>query len=150
MLEAIPASVWIGLSALSALMFFGSLVALRFLIVRMPADYFSRERRAARDWLGSHPAMRALGTIVKNVVGLVLLVVGVIMLFTPGQGILLILVGVSLLDIPGKHAVQLRIVRNPAVLRAINRIRANAGHLPIVLDEQGDEGERSAQGTTRG
>jgi archaellum biogenesis protein FlaJ (TadC family) len=145
----IPASVWIGLSAVSALMFVGSLFVLRFLLIRMPADYFVRERQAGGDWLGQHPAMRVLATLIKNVVGVVLLVLGVIMLFTPGQGVLLILVGVSLLDVPGKRAIELRIVSNPTVLRTINHLRAKAGRPPIVVDEERAQRATSAQRASR-
>jgi len=138
----IPASVWVGLSAVSILMFVGSLVALRFLIVRMPPDYFVRERPAGGHWGSSHPAMRVVVTVVKNVVGAALVVLGAIMLLTPGQGVLLILVGISLLDIPGKRAIELKIVRNPIVLRAINHIRANAGRPPIVVDGEHARGAK--------
>lgn len=145
----IPASVWIGLSAVSALMFAGSLVALRFVIVRMPADYFVHHRPSGTNWLGRHPAMRLLARLIKNVVGLVLLVLGIIMLFTPGQGILLILVGLSLLDVPGKRAIQLRIVSNPTVLRTINHVRAKADRPPIIVDEQSAADRASARQASR-
>ena len=46
---------------------------------------------------------RGTGAALKNVFGLGALVLGVLMLFLPGQGLLMVLVGISLLDFPGKR-----------------------------------------------
>ena len=143
-LTAIPMGVLWGLSGLSLLMFFGSLLALRFVIVHMPADYFVREEKHGGGWLGDSPPMRLVAMLLKNGLGLVLLALGLIMLFTPGQGVLLILIGVSLLDVPGKRAIQLRLVGNPTVLRTINRIRAKAGRPPIDLGAAGNRRKQRA------
>jgi hypothetical protein len=58
---------------------------------------------------------------------------GLLMLVTPGQGVLTILVGVTLLDFPGKRALELWIVRQPAVLRVTNWMRAKAHREPLQL-----------------
>jgi hypothetical protein len=124
------------LLAVSVLMFLGTAVVMIILIARMPADYFltaRRERLAA----SSHPAIRVLLLIIKNVLGLLLLLLGFAMLLGPGQGILAILIGVTLLDIPGKRRLELAIVRRPAVLRAINWIRdkAHRPHLKLPAEQ---------------
>ena len=123
------------LTLLSIVTFFGSLVVLRILVVRMPADYFVGRRPAPSRWADSHPAIRMSALVAKNLLGGILVVFGLLMLFTPGQGILSILVGLSLLNIPGKRALERRIVGNPVVLRALNAIRARARRPPLVLDE---------------
>lgn len=56
------------------------------------------------------------------------------MLVTPGQGVLTILIGLSLLDLPGKRAVERRLIGNPAVLRAVNALRAKAHRPPLRLE----------------
>ena len=58
---------------------------------------------------------------------------GIAMLALPGQGILTILVGITLLNFPGKRRLELRIVRQRRVLRAINWMRAKAKRPPLVL-----------------
>jgi hypothetical protein len=75
--------------------------------------------------------------LLKNVFGLLLLVLGIIMAFpgVPGQGVLTILLGLMLLDFPGKRQLEYRIVSRPKVLRAINRLRARFGRPPMVLDD---------------
>jgi hypothetical protein len=117
----------------SAVMFVGSLVALPFMIARMPEDYFLRRRRDALPFSRAHPALRILLLVLKNLLGAAFLLAGIVMIFTPGQGILAVLLGVSLLDIPGKRRLELSIVRRPHVLRAINWIREKADRPALRL-----------------
>jgi hypothetical protein len=118
------------LAGISAVVFVGSLVALREALIRIPPDYFNRESDSA-----SSPARRStlgvIARIAKNILGALLLIAGLLMLFTPGQGILAIVLGVSLLDVPGKRALQRRLVGNPKVLKAINKMRIKAGRTPL-------------------
>jgi hypothetical protein len=132
--HALPEWVWMALTLLSIATFFGSLIVLRILIIRMPPDYFAGREPAPNRWADSHPAVRMSALITKNVLGAILVVFGVVMLFTPGQGILSILMGLSLLNVPGKRSMERRIVGNPVVLRTLNAVRARAGRQPLVVD----------------
>jgi hypothetical protein len=99
----------------------------------MPANYFHSSH--GREFLtGSHPTLRWCGIVVKNLFGLVLVVLGVVMTVAPGPGVLTILLGVTLLDFPGKRRLELRLVSRPAVRHAIDRIRARFGRPPLLLD----------------
>jgi hypothetical protein len=124
---------WSGV--VSALMFVGGLVAVPWLVVRIPADYF-RHRHAFFE-LGetAHPLVRGAFIVLKNVLGFVLLLLGIAMLFLPGQGVLTILLGLMFLDFPGKFALERRLILIPAVHRAIDWIRKKAGHPPLNLPE---------------
>jgi hypothetical protein len=133
--DTLPDWLWMTLTLLSIATFFGSLIVLRILIIRMPSDYFVGRRPAANPWADSHPAIRMTALIAKNVLGAVLVAFGILLLFTPGQGILSILMGLSLLNIPGKRALERRIVGNPVVLRALNGIRKRAGRPPLRVDQ---------------
>jgi len=55
------------------------------------------------------------------------------MFFAPGQGILTLLLGISLMDVPGKQKLERKIVERPAVLKAINKLRARANKPPLDL-----------------
>jgi hypothetical protein len=72
----------------------------------------------------------------KNLIGLFMIVMGIIMSLpgVPGQGILTILLGLVMMDIPGKRPLETRIVRRPKVLKAINRLRAKFHKPPLILD----------------
>ena len=68
------------------------------------------------------------------------------MLLLPGQGFITILIGIMMLNFPGKFALQIRIVQQPTVLRAINWMRMKADRpalkVPkLSLIERGDKGK---------
>jgi hypothetical protein len=121
------------LSAISVLMFVGSLSAIPWLVIRIPADYFLRQRHYADRWKPRHPLLRILFLATKNLIGAVLLIAGLIMLVTPGQGVLTILVGILFLDFPGKFALERWVIGLKPVLAAVGWIRAKAGRPPLEL-----------------
>ena len=119
---------WLGV--LSVLMFVGTMVALPIVVVRLPANYFRHDQHATRHH--KRPAaLRLLGLLGKNLLGIVLISSGVAMLVLPGQGILTILIGLMLMNFPSKRALEQRLVQQPAVLRTMNWMRARA-HQPAL------------------
>jgi hypothetical protein len=102
-------------------------------IARMSPDYFISKRPGEGSWRKRHPVIRFAVRGIKNVLGLLFVIAGVAMLVLPGQGALTILVGVCLLDFPGKRRLELKIVRQRPVLRAVNWIRIKAGRPPLVI-----------------
>lgn len=121
------------LGLFSVVTFVGSLVLLPILCVQMGEDYFMPHRDKDRTLEGRHPVIRWTGLILKNAIGLLLFAAGVAMLFLPGQGLLTMIVGIMLLNFPGKRSFELWLIRLPGVLRAINALRARAGHAPLQL-----------------
>ena len=122
------------LFALSIVSFVGSLIAIPWILVRLPQDYFCE--RHPRTWLKDHhPVLRFIALAVKNVVGWILLLGGIAMLFLPGQGLLTILIGVSLMDFPGKRTIERKLISRPVVLQAINRIRQRFDRPPLLIEE---------------
>jgi hypothetical protein len=114
-------------------LFVGSIAVVVAILVHMPADYFVDKKE------GRTPAVRrsAWGwalVLGKNLLGLVLLVVGGVMLFSPGQGVLTLLIGVMLLDFPGKRRLEHKLVSRPRVLSSINRVRAYFRKPPLRLE----------------
>ena len=133
---ALTKEVLIGLTVVSVVFFIGTLIAIPFILVRLPSNYF--DERHPRLWMPGHnPILRLLGLVVKNAVGAVFLAVGIALLFLPGQGILTILLGVSMLDFPGKRYVERKIVGQPTVLKAINGLRAKYSKPPLTVKEDG-------------
>jgi hypothetical protein len=130
--EWIPVDVLIGLTVASAIGFVGSLIAIPMILVRLPADYF--DTRTPRHWMKDHhPALRLMGLVAKNVMGIVFLLAGFAMLFLPGQGVLTMLIGISLMDFPGKRALEARMVGQPTLLGVINSMRQKFGKPPLTL-----------------
>src|SRR6266508_6127187 len=88
-----------------------SLAIVSFILVKIPPDYFHKDR--PRDlWSDRHPAVRLLGLFSKNLLGVVLVVLGILLSIpgVPGQGLLTILLGIMLLDFPGKLGLEHKIV----------------------------------------
>jgi len=120
------------LTVLSLVFFVGSLIAIPFILIRLPADYF--DIRVPRPWMEDHhPVLRLIGHIVKNAVGAIFLFAGFLMLFLPGQGILTILIGISMLDFPGKRNLEAKMIGQPTVLHAINGMRKKFGKPPLII-----------------
>ena len=110
-----------------------SVWAVRHFLLTIPADYFTHEHRPLERWRDVHPVLRRALIIGKNALGAMLVALGVVMLFTPGQGLLALLLGVSLMDIPGKRDVERRIVQRPSVLRLVNSMRAKANRPALIF-----------------
>jgi hypothetical protein len=123
--------VWLGV--FSAVTFVGSLILIPVLCVRMGDDYFMPHRDKDETLAGRHPTIRWTGLILKNVIGLLLVAAGLAMLFLPGQGVLTMVIGIMMMNFPGKRRLELRLIRLPGVLRAINYLRARAKHPPLQL-----------------
>jgi hypothetical protein len=121
---------WLG--ALSGLTFFGTLIVIPILVVRIPADYFTCAYRYAH---AHHGAWYYCGLVVKNAFGLLFILTGIAMLVLPGQGVLTILIGIMLMNFPRKRALELRIVQQPTVLRALNWMRANAKRPALIVHD---------------
>jgi hypothetical protein len=124
------------LTGASVATFVISLVALPWLVARIPPDYFAHHKRHATPLKQRHPVIRLLLLIGKNLLGTILLAGGIIMLFMPGQGLLTMAMGLLLLDYPGKFALERRVARQHAVLSGLNWLRAKTGSPPLVVDDE--------------
>lgn len=130
--QYISTETLVTLTALSIVFFVGSLIAIPFILVRLPTDFF--DTRVPRRWMENHhPVLRLLGHIVKNVIGAIFVFAGFLMLFLPGQGILTMLIGVTMLDFPGKRKLEAKMIGQPAVLNAINSMRQKFGKPPLTI-----------------
>jgi len=130
--EYVSTESLVALTVVSLAFFVGSLIAIPFILVRLPADFF--DIRVPRPWMENHhPVLRVLGHLIKNVIGAMFLLVGFLMLFLPGQGILTMLIGVTMMDFPGKRKLEAKIIGQPTVLNAINSMRQKFGKPPLII-----------------
>jgi hypothetical protein len=113
-----------------------NLAIVSFILVKLPADHFNKNHRTS-FWLGRHPVIRAMGIIGKNILGVLLVVVGILLSIpgVPGQGLLTILLGIMLLDFPGKRRLEQNLLRRPQILKTINRLRARFGKQALEIDQ---------------
>jgi hypothetical protein len=117
--------------------FLGSLLlnvlVIGLVFVKIPPHYFSSHYED--DFLPNSSWLTRWGAVIlKNLAGLFMIVVGIVQLVGPGQGILSILTGVILMDIPGKRPLEARIIQRPAILAVVNKLRAKYNKPPLVMD----------------
>ena len=71
--------------------------------------------------------MHLIWVVIRSIFGFILLLAGVIMLFTPGQGILSIVLGIFLMEFPGKQKLEYKMIQHDPTFNAINWLRSKAG-----------------------
>ncbi len=119
------------LGLMSFVSFIASLILIPFLVVRIPADYFSEQKRQVMPWAQHHLFLRWLLLILKNLLGMVFVVLGLAMLVLPGQGLITIFIGILLLNFPGKYRFERSLIQYPAISRSIDWLRTRAGREPL-------------------
>ena len=119
----------IGVSVAS---FIVSILFCTLVIAYLPPDYFLPNRRTSRI---RHPVLRIGLKCLKNLFAVVLVMVGIIQIPLPGQGVLTILIGIIISDIPGKRKLERRIISSPIILATANGIRSRFKRPLLVLDE---------------
>lgn len=115
--------------------FFINLAIVSFILVKIPANHFSKSRKT-KFWSGPHPMLHAAAVIGKNIGGLLLVALGIVLSLpgVPGQGLLTVLLGIMLLDFPGKHRLEQKLLSRPSIVNAINRLRTRFDKAPLELN----------------
>ena len=119
---------WISVSLLII-----SIAVIPWIVIKIPQNYFHEHYRVRAAKQSNHPIMAQFFTGLKNVIGFLFVVLGVLMLVLPGQGILTILMGLFMMNFPGKYRLERKIVSAPKVLQSLNWIRAKANKPPLML-----------------
>ena len=119
------------LAGSSVIMFIGTLILIPILIIRMPVNYFTNEDRATWPWKRCHPVICIIFMTLKNLLGAIFVIFGVIMLITPGQGLLSIIIGLTMMNYPGKYHLERWLVSHDHVRHALDWIRHKA-HKPSL------------------
>jgi hypothetical protein len=120
--------LWLGIG-ISIVLAVGSIALVAVVVVNWPADHFKHHVPAGQ------PARHVLAVVGRNLAGVVLIALGLVMAVPgiPGQGILTMIVGLTLIDFPGKRGLERRLIGRPHVLRAINRLRARFQRPPLEM-----------------
>jgi uncharacterized membrane protein SpoIIM required for sporulation len=119
----------------SVLMLLASVLSLPYLVSLIPADYFQYATPYRMQHQFKHPLLRLLVIIIKNILGWILIIAGLILLVLPGQGLITLALGLILINFPGKRTVECKLIGHHKVLAAINWIRARRGKEPLLSPE---------------
>lgn len=118
--------VWVGI--VSFVVFVASLLLTPILLGKIPQDYFihTNQHKVEINHLG-----HLIIVVIRSLVGFVLLIAGIIMLVTPGQGIISILLGLFLMEFPGKRKLELKLINHEPTFKALNWLRGKANKDPF-------------------
>ncbi len=119
--------VWTALGVVSIVFFVGTLVAIPWVVARLPVDHFAPDR-------APRPPRGFIVRLARNLLGVALIAAGVAMLVLPGQGILTLVMGLALTDFPGKRRAELRLVRRPSVRASLQWLRKRRGTPPLRFE----------------
>ena len=124
--------IFLYISGLSTIFFLLSLLGLSWLISIIPHNYFVDKKRVSLIKM-KNPLMWLPIIIIKNSIGLVLILFGILMLILPGQGVLTIITGLIFLDYPGKFRFERSLVRNKLILNSMNWIRRKLDKPDLII-----------------
>ena len=122
-----------GLGILGVVTFVVSLIALPVIVARLPVDHFVSPRVRSLPWRSEHPLRSTVLVLLRNLLGMLLVLGGMLMLILPGQGILTIVMGLFMIDAPKKRAFQAWLLAWKPVNRGVNWLRRKADQPEFML-----------------
>jgi len=122
-------------AAIFLVSFFANLGIVTWILVKLPADHFSKSRKT-KLWAGPRPWIHAAKVIGKNIAGVLLVALGIVLSLpgVPGQGLLTVLLGIMLLDFPGRHRLEQKLLSKPSIVNSINKLRGRFGKKALELN----------------
>lgn len=122
-------------AAIFLVSFFANLGIVSWILVKLPADHFSKSRKT-KFWSGPRPWLHAAMVIGKNIGGVLLVALGIVLSLpgVPGQGLLTVLLGIMLVDFPGRHRLEQKLLSKPSIVNSINKLRGRFGKKPLELN----------------
>lgn len=121
----------LGLASLAIII--AGLVLIPALIVRIPPDFFSEEKKAPPAWANRRPYVWMLVVGAKNLFGVALILASIAGFLLPGLGVVTISIGLLLVDFPGKYRFIRWLISRPFIFQRINRLRQRRGREPIQV-----------------
>ena len=121
---------WLGL--LSFLIFIFSLVSIKRLVALIPSDYFVSKKDT--KFKSEYHFIWLISMIIKNIIGYVLIIGGILMLLLPGQGLFTIFIGLMMSNYPGKYYNEKKIIPIASILKTINWLRKQSDKEPIIIN----------------
>ena len=111
---------WLQLIALASLiMLVISASLLPYLVAQLPTDYFCNQPQSAHRIFSKKGLIR----ILRNLIGLILLPVGLLMLVSPGQGLLTVILALLLIDYPQKKKIEQALLQREVIFNGLNLLR---------------------------
>jgi hypothetical protein len=133
-----PATL-IVLTGVSLLCCVVSVAVATWAVRRLPADYLLQDSPGE-----GAPSCSRASLVLRNLLGGVLLLLGVLMLILPGQGLLTIVAALAVMSFRSKRRLEQRLLARPHMLALINRLRQRSAHPPLLAPSAA---QKKSQGT---
>lgn len=124
-------SVLAALAALSLLLVLVSVVLIPRALIRLPEDALTARIPRLRERLRAGGRAAVLAFVGRNLLASLLLLAGLLMLVTPGQGMLTVVAALAVADFPGRRRLVRRLLHNRLLARAVQSLRLRAGAPPL-------------------
>lgn len=124
------------LGSLSLILLALTLVALALVVITLPTNYFTRDHREPSSLAHPHPLPWRGLSLLKNLLGILFILLGIALLVLPGQGALTILIGLTMTNFPGKYRLERRMMRQRAINKTLNQIRKLANKPPLEIPKK--------------
>lgn len=106
-------------------------VGVPWFFCRIAPDHFVDEQRLTMAFAPEGSWWRPVLLALRSVLGVALVLLGVLMLVLPGQGVLTIIAGFLLGYFPGKRRFERWLVSREPIFRGINAMRRRAHRAPL-------------------
>ena len=116
--------VFLIISILSIVALILSPLIINLILIRLPQDYFIKDK----DDLKS---INYIFLFIRNLIGIILIIMGLAMFVLPGQGLITFVIGMSLVDFPGKRKLFIKIVKNHRIQNSLNWFRIKSKKTPF-------------------
>ena len=117
------------LAVISFFTFVLSIIFIPWYIRRLPSDFFYNLQNQRPDEQRKQTHLSLL--LLRNSLGVILILAGGIMLFMPGQGILTILIGILCMSFPGKISLIQYLISKPSIQNSLNWTREKMRQKPF-------------------
>ncbi len=111
------------ISTTSLVLLILGILSLPYLVRLIPSNYFLSAYKHKKPLL--------LVCVLRNIIGLILLLARLVMLVLPRRGILTIILAFLLMDFPKKYKLEQMLIRNNAVFNGLNWLRKHYGY-PLI------------------
>ncbi len=101
------------ISVISVVFFLVGSLGTYIWLLKIPSDYFRKKERN-ESWIVK---------VMRNLLGLILVLLGILMLFMPGQGLITIFVGLYISDTKVTRSLRERFLKNKKIQRGLDSIR---------------------------
>jgi hypothetical protein len=123
-------------AGISLITFFLSLILIPYIVGKLDPECFvayCKGRKKSPSQKLTFPSLILI--VVKNILGFILFLAGIVMIFLPGQGLLTILLGILLLSFPGKRRLVKYLVSSPRIRHSLDWLRKKCGKQSFIWPE---------------